>query len=221
MDINNKNKKIPEAAIRRLAIYVQVLKKLKEKGILDVSSEMLGQSSGNSANQVRKDISYFGECGIAGKGYDLNILDLHIRRILGIEQSWNVALVGVGHLGMALLSYPGFQERGFNIIAAFDKDLLKIGKSLEGVKIEDMSRIKSVVKEKNIQIGIVAVPAPVAQNIVNSMVAGGIKAILNFAPVVLTVPDEVKLQNADLSLEFEILSYFLTNLSDKGKYLDG
>ena len=133
----------------------------------------------------------------------------------------SVALVGVGHLGMALLSYQGFQERGFNIIAAFDKDLLKIGKSLEGVKIEDMSRIKSVVKEKNIQIGIVAVPAPVAQNIVNSMVAGGIKAILNFAPVVLTVPDEVKLQNADLSLEFEILSYFLTNLSDKGKYLDG
>ena len=126
MDINNKSKKIPEATIRRLGIYVQVLKKLKEKGVLDVSSEILGQESGHSASQVRKDISYFGECGIAGKGYDLNILNLHIQRALGIEQGWNVVLVGTGHLGMALLSYPGFKERGFKLITAFDNDLLKI-----------------------------------------------------------------------------------------------
>ncbi|MCK4249074.1 MAG: redox-sensing transcriptional repressor Rex, partial [Candidatus Omnitrophica bacterium] len=206
MPKNKKNKKIPEAVIRRLGIYVQVLKKLKEKDVLDVSSEILGLESGYSASQIRKDISYFGECGIAGKGYDLNILYSYIQQVLGIEQGWNVALVGIGHLGMALLSYPGFKERGFNIIAAFDNDPLKTGKTLKNIKIKDISQLKSIVKKKNIQIAIAAVPAPAAQNIVNSIVEAGIKAILNFAPVVLTVPEGVKLQNADLSLEFGILS---------------
>ncbi|MCK4423697.1 MAG: redox-sensing transcriptional repressor Rex [Candidatus Omnitrophica bacterium] len=211
MPKNKKNKKIPEATIRRLGIYIQVLKKLKEKDVLDVSSEILGLESGYSASQIRKDISYFGECGIAGKGYDLNILYSYIQQVLGIEQGWNVALVGIGHLGMALLSYPGFKERGFNIIAAFDNDPLKTGKTLKNIKIKDISQLKSIVKKKNIQIAIAAVPAPAAQKIVNSIVEAGIKAILNFAPVVLTVPEGVKLQNADLSLEFGILSYFLTN----------
>lgn len=211
MPKNKKNKKIPEAVIRRLGIYIQVLKKFKEKDVLDVSSEILGLESGYSASQIRKDISYFGECGIAGKGYDLNILYSYIQQVLGIEQGWNVALVGIGHLGMALLSYPGFKERGFNIIAAFDNDPLKTGKTLKNIKIKDISQLKSIVKKKNIQIAIAAVPAPAAQNIVNSIVEAGIKAILNFAPVVLTVPEGVKLQNADLSLEFGILSYFLTN----------
>lgn len=200
-----------EVVISRLSVYNRVLNELLKEKIDIVSSEELGQRAGGNAAQTRKDLSYFGEFGETGKGYYVRDLKDAIARILGVDKKWNVALVGAGHLGSALLSYPGFKENGFEIVAVFDNDLRKIGKRWEDIVIQDISELQPTVKEKDIRIGIVSVPAAVAQEIADILVNASIRAILNFAPARISVPEGVTVRHADLSTELECLSYFLTN----------
>jgi len=204
-------KRIAEAAVARLPTYNRALDELDRKGVEIISSDELGERVGYSAAQIRKDLSCFGEFGKVGTGYYVKDLKEAISQILGIDRTWNVALVGAGNLGSALLAYPGFRERGFRIVAVFDNDLRKIGKKWENVILQDISEMPEKIKEQDIQIGIIAVPAKVAQQIADMLVLSGIRAILNFAPARIVVPDGVELRAADLSRELERLSYFLTN----------
>ena len=176
-----------------------------------VSSEALGEMVGSSAAQVRKDLSWFGEFGEPGTGYRVHILKTAISDILGTNRIWNTALIGVGRLGSALLAYPGFNNRGFKIAAAFDSDITKIGKKWEDIIIEDISRLPEIVKEKNIRIAIIAVPGASAQSVAEKVISSGVRAIVNFAPERISVPDEIQLRNVDLSSELESLSYYLTH----------
>ncbi len=207
----NGKRKIAEVAIARLSIYNRALGKIEKQGVEIISSNELGDITGYFAAQIRKDLSCFGAFGETGKGYFVRDLKDAVSRILGVDRKWNVALAGAGHLGSALLAYPGFRQRGFNIVAVFDNDLCKIGKRWEDIVIQDMSELPRTVKEQNIRIGIVSALAQVSQEIVDMFVSCGVRAILNFAPVSITVGEGVVLRNVDLSTELECLSYFLTN----------
>lgn len=204
-------KKIAEAVIVRLSIYNRTLGEMDKKRGDVVSSEELGERVGCSAAQVRKDLSFFGEFGETGKGYYVRDLKAAVSRILGTDKQWNAVLVGAGQLGSALLAYPGFKKRGFNIVAVFDNDLRKIGKKWEDVTIQDTAELLQTVKKKDICIGIITAPASVSQKIADMLISSGIRAILNFAPARISVSDGVELRNADLCTELECLSYFLTN----------
>lgn len=204
-------KRIAQAVVPRLSTYNRVLDKLCREGVEIISSDRLGEKTGYSAAQIRKDLSFFGEFGQVGRGYYVKELRDAISQILGLDRTWKVALVGAGNLGSALLAYPGFRERGFKIVAVFDNDLRKIGKKWEDVVLHDISEIAEKVKEKEIQIAIMAVPAEAAQQVANMLVFSGIRAILNFAPARIVVPEDVELRSAELSGELECLSYFLTN----------
>ncbi|MDP2938905.1 MAG: redox-sensing transcriptional repressor Rex [Candidatus Omnitrophota bacterium] len=200
-------KKIPSIVIPRLSFYYRAL--LESRGSDFISSEELAKLTGFNAAQIRKDLTYFGQFGIPSKGYKIEDLKQKILNILGTDRKWNVGLVGVGNLGSALLSYRGFAKQGFEIISAFDNDLRKIGKKLEGVEVQDISELSQTVKEKNIQIGIVAVPAIAAQEVINTLIKAGVRAILNFAPIRPQVSNKVELLNIDLSIEVERLAFFL------------
>lgn len=204
-------RKVAEAGIARLSIYNQILAQLSKRGVEIISSEELGEKAGCSGAQIRRDLSCFGEFGETGRGYYVRDLKDAISRILGTDRKWNVALVGVGNLGSALLAYPGFGERGFHIAAVFDNDLRKIGKRWEDVTIQDISELPKTVKAREIRIGIIAVPSGVAREVAHMLVSSGVRAILNFAPVRIEVPEGVNLRTADLTTELECLSYFLTN----------
>ena len=204
-------KKIAEATIIRLSIYNRILHKLEREGVEVVSSSEMEDKISYNAAQIRKDLSFFGDFGETGKGYYVRDLINAISRILGVNRKWDVALVGAGNLGVALLSYPIFRERGFNIIAVFDNDLRKIGKRLDDVVIQDISVLPKTVKELNIKIGIITVPAQASLGVANILTSSGVRAILNFAPSVITVPAGVELRNADPCADLEYLTYFLTN----------
>ncbi len=204
-------RKIAEVAITRLSIYNRALGRIEKQGVEIISSDELGDRVGCSAAQIRKDLSYFGEFGEVGKGYFVRDLRDAISRILGVDRKWNVALAGAGHLGSALLAYPEFRQRGFDIVAVFDNDLSKVGKKWEGIVIQDTSELPKTVKEQDIRIGIIAVPTQVSQEIANLFTSCGVRAILNFVPASITVGEGVELRNVDLSTELECLSYFLTN----------
>ena len=205
------NKKIPEGAISRLFIYLRELSQFAKVNIHTVSSAELGERANLSDAQVRKDLGYFGQFGTSGAGYNTAELRTALSRILGKDKIWNVAVVGAGHLGSALLAYPGFKERGLNIVAAFDNDARKIGRQMKDIGVQSTDQLAKTVKEKKISIAIVAVPAKVAQEVVDQLIASGVEYILNFAPTSIVVPERVKIKNVDLSRELETLSYFLTN----------
>ena len=209
--------KIPEATIMRLSIYGQAVARLEKNGAETISSESLSTMVNTSAAQIRKDLSHFGEFGEPGTGYRIKVLKKAISRILGTDNTWNAALVGLGRLGSALLAYPGFSSRGFRIVAAFDSDITKVGKKWEDIVIADISMLESVVSNNNIEIAILAVPANEAQRVADLIVSSGIRAILNFAPTRIIVPDDVRLRNVDLSSELEWLSYFLTQGKNPAK----
>lgn len=199
--------KVPEATVERLSVYLRSIKRLNNERVLP--SQELAELVGTSDGQVRKDLAYFGEFGVPGQGYRVGTLKEEISRILGVDRVWSIALVGMGNLGAALLAYPGFKRQGFEIKVVFDNDLSKIGKVWQGVKIEDVEKIPQVLFEEEIKMGIIATPAQAAQAVASNLIEGGVKAILNFAPVRIVVPDRVKLRNVDLSIELEALSYFL------------
>jgi len=201
--------KIPEMTIRRLSVYTRCLLQLEEDGVKTVSSEELAERFNLNSAQVRKDLAYFGEFGVRGIGYYVSGLKAELQRILGLDREWQVALVGFGNLGSALFNYKGFAHQGFRISVIFDDDPQKAGRTVDGVPILPLRELPQEAKGRNLQIGIVAVPAEAAPAVADRLVAAGIKAVLNFAPTRLKVPKDVRLQNVDLSIELETLSFYL------------
>jgi len=201
--------KIPDATIGRLTAYSRFLKEADEKGISTVSSQHIAEATGVTPAQVRKDLAYFGEFGTRGVGYNPRELYNYIMKILGLDKKWSVAIFGAGHLGTALSQYKGFLERGFEIVCIFDNDPEKVGKKLNNVEIFHINDLKTKAKELNIELGIVAVPAQAAQEVINQMVEAGIRGIINFAPVNVTVPENVVLRRVDLASQLEYLTYYL------------
>lgn len=201
--------KIPEATIVRLSVYSRFLEHADKKGIITISSGEIAEGVGVSPAQVRKDLAYFGEFGTRGVGYNVKDLLRHTLKILGLNGEWPVVVVGAGNLGSALVSYRGFRERGFNVVGVFDNDLTKIGKRIMGLEVMGTEKLDQVIKEHGAQIGIITVPASVAQDVVNQLVKAGVRAILNFAPTVINVPDGVEVRDMDLATRLEILTFQL------------
>ncbi|OGW74720.1 MAG: redox-sensing transcriptional repressor Rex [Omnitrophica bacterium RBG_13_46_9] len=205
------NRKIPEGTISRLFIYLREVTSIVNMNIRTVSSAELGDRTNLSDAQVRKDLGYFGQFGVSGSGYDTQELKAALEKILGKGKTWNVAVVGVGHLGSALLAYSGFKEHGLNLVAAFDSESKKIGKNVGGATIQPIEEMPKAIRDKKVSIGIITVPAESAQEVADRLISSGVECILNFAPASLNVPENIKIKDVDLSRELETLSYFLVN----------
>jgi redox-sensing transcriptional repressor len=202
-------KKISESAVRRLSLYLRFLQEADAAGTDTISSGELARRGGATSAQVRKDLSLFGSFGKRGTGYSVKELLREIRTILGLNRSWKVALVGAGKLGSALFSYRDFEARGFRICAVFDADPDKVGASWGGLTVRADEEMDRVLRDEEVDIAIVAVPADAAQGVVDRVVGAGVRSILNFAPVRLRVPNQVILRNVDVTLELEGLSFGL------------
>ncbi len=205
----DKTTPIPGATIQRLPAYLRCLLQAQADRMPLVNSNIIAEMCGGNAAQVRKDFSYLGELGTRGIGYDVGDLIGHISRVLGIAERRRAAIVGFGKLGGALLGYSGFGERGFEIVAVFDNDPAKIGTQAGGLTVEGMDRIETVLRDQDVEIAIIATPASATQQAADSVVAGGVKAILNLAPVLLNVPDDVAVRQVCLSTDLQILSFHL------------
>lgn len=210
----DRKKKISESTIHRLSLYFRVLSVLEKENIETVSSKELARREKLTPAQVRKDLSFFGSFGTRGLGYPVDELKKQIAEILGLNKQWNVALIGVGNIGSALVGYREFQKQGFNIKLIFDNDQRKIGSNHKGIVVSDIKNLEKELRENNIEIVVIAVPATVAQYIVDDVVKAGIKGILNFASVNLKVPNNVFLRNENMSMELEYLSFALVNLKN-------
>jgi redox-sensing transcriptional repressor len=210
-------KRISESTIHRLSLYYRTLSLLEKENYETVSSKELAKREKLTPAQVRKDLSFFGTFGTRGLGYPVVELKKQIACILGIDRQWRVALVGVGNIGSALVSYKEFSRQDFHIVKLFDNDQRKIGSNHKGIIISDIKHLECELQEAKIEIVIVAVPATVAQYIVDDVVKAGIKAILNFAPVNLKVPDDVYVRNENMSMELEYLSFAMVNEHPKKK----
>jgi redox-sensing transcriptional repressor len=206
---NGKNAKngIPDATVARLPVYLRVLTTLAESGTMTVSSNTLADAAGVNSAKVRKDLSHLGTYGTRGVGYDVDYLVYQIVRELGLTQSWSVVIVGLGNLGHALANYGGFASRGFQITALFDVDPGRVGESIAGVTVRHLTDLDDVIAETPAAIGVIATPAPVAQDVCDRLVAAGVTSVLNFAPAVLAVPARVDLRKVDLSTELQILAF--------------
>ena len=204
-------KKISDSTIQRLSKYYRTLSNLLDKNVTTISSQEIAHINNITSAQVRKDLSFFGTFGKRGLGYNVSELRDQIAKILGLKKQWNVGLVGFGNIGRALIQYDEFKKQGFNIIALFDSDPKKYGKVVSNLQINNISDAKKIVKEKALEIIIIAVPANFAQDIVDKFMEYGIKAFLNFAPRSIKTPEDVLVKNENMSIELEALSYFLTN----------
>jgi len=204
-------KRISESTIHRLSLYYRALSLLEKENYETVSSKELAKREKLTPAQVRKDLSFFGSFGTRGLGYPVAELKKKIAEILGIDRLWKVALIGVGNIGSALVSYKEFQRQGFQIVKLFDNDQRKIGSNHKGIVISDIANLATELATDQIEMVVIAVPATVAQYIVDDIVNSGVKAILNFAPVNLKVPPEVYLRNENMSMELEYLSFALVN----------
>ncbi len=202
-----KELKIPEATVSRLSVYSRYLTEVEKQEIASISSGEIAEGVGGTPAQVRKDLAYFGEFGTRGVGYNVKQLNQEIMNILGLTKRWNMILIGAGNLGSALSQYRGFRERGFQIMGVFDNDLNKVGLKLNGLPIYAVSQMAEFIEKNDVAIGIIAVPAEYAQDIADILVETDIRGILNFAPVVLTIPEEVEIRNVDLTVNLEVLTY--------------
>ncbi len=202
-------KKISEGTISRLFTYLRELERLAAFKIPTISSAELGERVNLSDAQVRKDLSCFGQFGVSGSGYDIRRLKSKLEKILGKDRAWNIAVVGVGNMGSALLAYPGFRLRGFKLVAAFDTDPEKISQRVKGVRVQPMETLEKTVRDKKVRIAIITVPAAAAQKVADQLVSAGIKCVLNFSPTPLMVSPEIKVKDVHLCRELETLSYFL------------
>lgn len=200
---------IPRKAIYRLSVYLRCLQRLKENNIRTVSSEALAKAARVKSTQLRKDLTYFGQFGTRGLGYDVEQLSTMILDLLGTNSLQPVILIGVGNLGLALLSYKGFEQEGFEIVAAFDVDPSRNRGKTGKIPLHPMDKLGEVCQKRSVKMAIMAVPASEAQEVTNHLVEAGITGILNFAPLVLHVPDEVMVNNVNLAIELENLSYFI------------
>lgn len=198
---------VPEAAVGRLAVYLRVLTSMIEQGVTTISSEVLAGAAGVNSATLRKDLSYVGSYGTRGVGYDTARLVEHIERLLGLTRHHSIAVVGIGNLGHALANYPGFPDRGFPVTALFDLDEDLIGVPVGGLPVDHVDSIPAVCAEREVTIGVICTPVHAAQGVCDLLVAGGVRCILNFAPVVLQVPDEVEVRRVDLAVELQILSF--------------
>lgn len=200
---------IPRKTIYRLSVYLRCLQRLKSNGIQTVSSEALSQAAGVKSTQLRKDLTYFGQFGTRGLGYDVDQLSQMISDLLGTNSLQPVILVGVGNLGLALLTYRGFEREGFEIVAAFDIDPYRRREKRADLTILPLEKVGPVIRDKRVKMAILTVPAPVAQEVTNQLISHGITGILNFAPIVLSVPEDVMVNNVNLAMELENLSFFI------------
>jgi redox-sensing transcriptional repressor len=201
-------REIPEATVARLPVYLRALTTLSEAGTTVCSSEDLAAAAGVNSPKLRKDLSYLGSYGTRGVGYDVDYLRYQIAREIGVTQDWPVVIVGIGNLGHALANYRGFSERGFRVAALVDSDPAKRGEAVGEMAISGLEELPALVASEGIAIGIIATPAPVAQEVSDRLVAAGVTSILNFAPVIISVPPDVSLRKVDLSIELQILSYY-------------
>jgi redox-sensing transcriptional repressor len=198
---------IPDATVARLPIYHRVLGSLREAGIATVSSADLAEASGVNPAKLRKDLSFLGSYGTRGVGYDVDYLGYQIARELGLTQDWPVVIVGIGNLGHALAGYGGFAGRGFRVVGLVDADPARTGEEIAGVAVRPLVDLERVVGEHSAAIGVIATPADAAQSVCDRLVAAGITSILNFAPVVLSVPAPVDVRKVDLATELQILAF--------------
>ena len=198
---------IPNPAVRRLSLYLRQLESLQRGGRTTVSSKQLGESLGLTDAQVRKDLAYFGQFGHPGIGYRVDDLIGQVRRILGTDKTWNVILVGAGNLGRALSAYRGFEAKGFRLVAVFDKDPGKVGKRLGPFTIQALSDAPDTIAKQNIRLAMLAVPAEEAQTVADQLIDAGVRGLLNFAPVSITVPPQIALNAVDLAVQLEQLSF--------------
>lgn len=204
-------RRVADSTVRRLSLYLQFLEEFRALGQETVSSEALALRGSTTSAQVRKDLSVFGSFGKRGLGYSVVELEKTLREILGMDRRYRVIVVGIGKLGSALVQHRGFRERGFDVVAIFDNDPAKIGRPLNGTVIRDVARLDAALEQQAPDIAVIATPGDEAQALVDRLVAGGVAAILNFAPAQLSVPDRVALRNVNLSLELEALSFALAN----------
>ncbi len=203
---------IPDIVIRRLPIYVRTLRLIAEDGVATVSSDDLAHMIGVTAAQIRRDLSYFGKFGKQGKGYEVATLVGEIEHILHLDRRWEVALVGYGHLGQALAAYRGFGATTFEIVAIFDRNPAKVGQTSEdGVPVRSADEITRVVRERDIRMGIIAVPATAGQEVADALIAGGVRAILNYAPVILRVPEGIWVREIDPTGAMQSMTYYLND----------
>lgn len=197
--------------VRRLSVYLQNLKRVKEENGKTISSKKIAQILNVTPEQFRKDLSYFGEFGKRGVGYEIEPLIKVLENILGVSRGWNVGIIGAGRLGCSLINYHGFADSNIVVKAAFDIDKAKINTTVHNVKISNVKKFADVVRKEKIEICIISIPNEGAQAAADMIIQAGVRAILNFAPVVLQVPDTVYLQNIDMLSELERLTFFLNN----------
>jgi len=208
MSPDRNRRRIPDATVSRLPVYLRILGEQRDLGIDSISSDRLAELAGVNAAKVRKDLSYLGSYGTRGVGYEVAYLIFQIQRELGLTHDWPVVIVGAGNLGQALAGYGGFNERGFPVAAIVDVDTSKIGAVLGGVRVRSVDDLRQIVTSKRINIGVVATPSIAAQDAADRLVAAGVTSILNFAPVVLSVPAGIEVRKVDLAVELQILSYY-------------
>lgn len=206
----NGRAEVPEVVVERLPQYVRVLNQLLTEGVEVANSQQLGDQLQVTPAQIRKDLSYFGRFGKQGRGYDVRSLLTELKQILGLDLEWNVVVVGVGRLGRAILSYPGFSPDGFHLVAALDNNPALIGQTIESITIRPVEDMAQVVKEFDINIAIVAVPSRFTQRVIDELVECGVQAILNYAPYSPQVPEGVRIRNIDPVLALQSMTYYLT-----------
>jgi redox-sensing transcriptional repressor len=207
MGTDRTRRRIPDATVSRLPVYLRILGEQADEGVESISSDRLAELGGVNAAKVRKDLSYLGSYGTRGVGYEVAYLVYQIRRELGLTHDWPVVIVGAGNLGQALAGYNGFGERGFPVAGIVDVDPTKVGTVLGGVRVRSIEELPQIVQSRRVNIGVVATPASAAQDAAELLVQAGVTSILNFAPVVLNVPAGIETRKVDLAVELQILSY--------------
>jgi redox-sensing transcriptional repressor len=210
-------RRIPEATVARLPVYLRSLSELVDAKIATVSSERLAEMAGVNAAKVRKDLSYLGSYGTRGVGYDVEYLLFQMSRELGLTRDWPVVIVGAGNLGQALANYGGFTQRGFPVTVLVDADRSKVGQRIHGLAVHHLDELPDLAAELGIAIGIIATPAVAAQEVADRLVAAGVGSILNFAPAVISVPEGTSLRKVDLALELQILSFYQEHRASGGE----
>ena len=207
---------IPEVVINRLPLYARALSTLAASGATVVSSQTLGEQLDVTPAQIRKDLSYFGRFGKQGRGYNVGDLLDRLRTILGLDRTWNVCVVGIGRLGHAILEYDGFVQQGFHTVAAFDASPSIAGTEIQGVRVQSMDDLEGCLADEEVDIAVVAVPAEAAQEVVDRLVASGVQAILNYAPISAHVPEGISIRQIDPVVMMQGMTYYLKELAPNG-----
>lgn len=204
-------RRIADSTVRRLSLYLRFLEESAQRGLVTISSDELARRGGTTSAQVRKDLSFFGSFGKRGLGYSVPELTESLREILGLRREWQVIIVGAGKIGTALAQYRGFRQRGFRVVAVYDRDPQKIGTQWDALTVRDMANIERDIATEQPDIAVLATPAEEAQSVVDRLVRAGMRAMLNFAPVQIQVPADVTLKTVNMAMELEGLSFALTN----------